>query len=83
MNVEDIERAPWSEWQEASSLPVAIRRGQRVWPEAVIGQGPDDPTVAWFPIDAAAKVRVIETKSENGAIWFRTRQRAASSIANV
>jgi hypothetical protein len=75
MNFEDIEKAAWSEWEEAPSVPMAIIRGQRVWPEAVIGQGPDDPTVAWFPIDAGAQVRVIETKSEDGRFWFRTRQR--------
>lgn len=77
-NVTDINKVVWSEWRQASSQSDAIRMGQKVWPEALVGQGPNRCN-AWFAVDRGAKVRVIEIKSEDGLHWqVRTRQRENS-----
>jgi hypothetical protein len=70
-----VQETPWSEWREASSQADAIRIGQKVWPGAKVGQGPNRSD-AWFAIDYSATHRVIEIKNESDQWWVRTRERA-------
>jgi hypothetical protein len=53
----------------------AIRIGQKVSPEAKVGQGPN-LCDAWFAIDYAAMHLVIEIKNESDRWWVRTRERS-------